>query len=70
MIYLQAQNRGWKAIARSLGGKMDLNCQKAAAAQFFTGFLPHGYDHSIANPAKTVLAGATFRFNALRRPVF
>ncbi|MDP2819885.1 MAG: SGNH/GDSL hydrolase family protein [Polaromonas sp.] len=42
--------------------------QSGRAGPFFTGFLPHSYGYEAANPAKTVLAGATFRFDAFCRP--
>jgi hypothetical protein len=41
--------------------------QSGRAGPIFTGFLPHSYGYGTANPARTVLAGATFRVDAFCR---
>jgi len=51
----------------SLRGRRIVGCKVAAPGSFFTRFLPHSYGYGPANPAKTILAGATFRFDAFCR---
>lgn len=45
----------------------DRRLQSDRAGPFFTGFLAHSYGYGPANPAKTVLAGVTFRFDVFCR---
>ena len=50
------------------GSQKGRRLQSDRDGPFFTGFLPHSYGYGAANPAKTVLAGVTSRFDAFCRP--
>ena len=52
------------------GRQKESRLQSDRDGPFFTGFLPNSYDYGAANPAKTVLTGVTFRFDAFCRPDF
>ena len=56
------------ASTKEPGRQKGRRLQSDRDGPFFTGFLPHSYGYGAANPAKTVLAGVTFRFDAYCRP--
>ena len=53
---------------RRVGGRRNVGCTAVAAVHFLTVFLSHGHSCGPANPAKTVLAGVSFRCDAFCRP--
>ena len=54
-------------LARSLGGRRCVGC-KVSAAVYFSPLVCQISRYSAAKASKTILAGATFRFDAFCRP--
>ena len=60
--------RSGSEVSQEFGRQKGRRLQSDLDGPFFTGFLPHSYGYPAANLAKTVLAGVTFRFDAVYRP--